>query len=77
MVRSTEGEGDRVGTPLLFAPCRPDYPHPHPRRKGASTSPVKRERLFGYSIAWVSTGGPSTRRGRRIMNNSSSDGSVV
>jgi large subunit ribosomal protein L36 len=30
MVRSTEGEGDRVGTLQRGRACRPD--HPHPRR---------------------------------------------
>ena len=43
MVRSTEGEGDRVGRLDKNAACRPD--RPHPQRKGASTSPARtRER---------------------------------
>src|SRR6202012_494739 len=38
-VQSTEREGDRVCTLRSTAVCRPD--HPHPRRKGASTSPAR------------------------------------
>jgi hypothetical protein len=30
MVRSTEGEGDRVGTLHLFIQCRPDLLRPDP-----------------------------------------------
>ncbi len=41
--RSGEGEGDRVGTLHPYASGRPD--HPHPRRKGASTSPISWERF--------------------------------
>ncbi len=40
--RSDEGEGDRVGTLPSGAACRPDHPHPHPRRSRAIDHRVKR-----------------------------------
>jgi hypothetical protein len=43
-MRGIEGEGDRVGTVLLTAACRPD--HPHPTRLGAPTSPTSWERFL-------------------------------
>jgi transcriptional regulator GlxA family with amidase domain len=50
MVRSTEGEGDRVGTLPAFAARQPDHPHPHPQPRLSTSRSLPPHAGEVYSI---------------------------